>query len=1034
MKILNQLPQEQPASAAEDPKRIGPAELDPVDVAMLRSRLEEELGSEGGADKVWRSLEELSGDPDFDELVQREFPRYAPQDWQDGVSRRGFVQLAGASLGLAGLTACTRQPRERIVPYVEQPENLVPGKPLFYATAMAIAGYGIGVIAESQMGRPTKLGGNPGHPWTEGATGVFIQGETLNLYDPDRAQSLTRGDRILPWDAFSAELTPTLQAIESLGGAGLALMTPAITSPTTKAQIDAVRQRFPEVRWVQYEPVHRDAFYEGSKIAFGEPLEVRYDFTKADIVLSLDSDFLAAGPGALRYARDFSARRRIVEGAEMNRLYVVESTPTETGSAADHRAPGSSAEIADFAKAVAAKLGVPGVVAGEPHGELASWVDAVASDLQAHGGSSVVIAGESAEPGLQALAHAMNGALGNLGETVTGTDPVVAELSMQGEDLAQLVREMRDGKIAALFALDCNPVYDAPADLDFASALERVALKVQVGMYQDETADKCDWQVAKSHALEAWGDVRSMDGTLSIVQPLIEPLYQTRTIDEVLSLVAGRPSSDYDLVRATWQGELGDSFEDAWRKTLHDGFLEGSAEAVKSLIVDDTAVSEESKAIGGHGEGLELQLMPDGGVFDGRFANNGWLMELPRSINKITWDNAAIIAPSTAEEAGFKTNDVVSVSMGDHSIDLPVWVQPGQAAGTVTVHLGFGRERAGRVGNGVGANAYHLRDSKHPWRHHGVELARTGRQRKLATTQTHFNLDQQDEQASRRHLIRHGTLEKYKKDPHFVEHMGHHVPEDSSMFKDWEYTSYKWGMVVDLSSCTGCNACIISCQAENNIPVVGYEQVLNGREMHWLRIDRYYNGDLDNPKIHHQPVSCMQCERAPCELVCPVGATVHDEEGINTMVYNRCIGTRYCSNNCPYKVRRFNFLKYNDTKTPVLKLARNPNVSVRMRGVMEKCTYCIQRINYARIEAKKEDRRIRDGEVRTACEEACPADCVAFGDLNDPESRVSQWRAHDTNYELLHELNVAPRTTYLAKITNPNPALVGDAEQDHGAH
>lgn len=1031
MKILNQLSQDSQKSGADEPRRIGPTDLESVDVGQLRAQLEQIAADRGrDADDMWRSLEELSGDADFQELVDREFPRYAPQEWADGVSRRGFVQLAGASLGLAGLTACTRQPRERIIPYIEQPENMIPGKPLYYATAMAVSGYGVGVIAESQMGRPTKLAGNTGHPWSAGGTGTFVQAETLNLYDPDRLQSITRRGRILPWEAFGSELSPVLQALEALNGAGLALLTPLVTSPTTKAQIDAVRQRFPQVRWVQYEPVDRDAVYEGARIAFGEPLEVRYDLQSADVVLCLDADLLGSGPGALRYARDFATRRKVIESDSMNRLYVVESTPSETGSIADHRAPGSSSEIADFAKALAARLGVAGV-SGEAHGELAGWVDAVAADLQAHRGASLVVAGETTDPALQALAHAMNAALGNLGTTVVASDPVVAELAPQAEGLQELVGAMSSGDVEALFILGCNPVYDAPADLGFAEALENVNLRVSLSFYEDETARECNWRVAQSHPLEAWGDVRSLDGTLSVVQPLIEPLYQSRTANEILAMIAGQPASDYDLVRNTWQSVGGES---VWRKALHDGYLEDSAAPLKNLALDAAGVTSAAAELGGHAEGLELQLLPDSAVYDGRYTNNGWLMELPRPITKITWDNALLIAPATAEEQGFKTNDVVKVTLGDHSINLPVWVQPGQAAGTVTVHLGYGRDDIGRVADGVGANAYLLRESAHPWRAHGVELARTGRERELASTQTHFNLDQQDEQQAKRHLVRHGTLEHYKEDPHFVEHMGHPVPEGRSMFPDWEYDTYKWGMAIDLTSCTGCNACVIACQAENNIPIVGRQQVLNGREMHWLRIDRYYSGSLDNPAVHHQPVACMHCERAPCELVCPVGATVHDEEGLNTMVYNRCIGTRYCSNNCPYKVRRFNFLKYNDTQTPVLKLARNPNVSVRMRGVMEKCTYCIQRINYARIEAKKEDRRIRDGEVRTACQEICPTDAIAFGDLNDPESQIVQWKEQPTNYDLLHDLATAPRTTYLAKIHNPNPALAGEADADHGAH
>ncbi len=1012
------------------------SERKPIAVAEVR----QSLAAKGGPE-YWRTLEELAGREDFQTLIEQEFPRYAPQEWEDGVSRRSFLHLAGASLGLAGLTACTRQPEERIVPYVEQPEHVIPGRPTYFATGMTLGGYGYGLIAESHEGRPTKLAGNPQHPASLGATDLIAQAATLDLYDPDRSQSILSEGRIRPWSEFVTAMAAPLKALEALGGEGLRILTGTQTSPTFGALIAQVEQRFPKAGWVQFESASEDSIEDAAQMAFGESVATRFDLSKADVVVALDSDFLCTGPGHLRYARDFAAGRSVRGGKNtMNRLYALETTPTRTGSMADHRLPARRAELGRFAAALAARLNVTGVrVPSLEDAELSRWLDVVAQDLEQHRGRCLVVAGAHTEPELQALVHAINTALGNVGTTVEHTDPVRLRPANQTKALRRLTEEMQNGDVAAIFILGANPAYSAPGDIDFVAALEKVDLTVHMGSHLDETAALCKWHVPQAHFLEGWGDARSHDGTITAIQPLIEPLYEGKTDLQMLSVLAGRDSSDYDLVRSHWQSLSGEGFERVWRHVLHDGYLAGSARTPREVNVDWNAIGRAANALASASaatgtETVEVSFRPDTNLYDGRFANNGWLQEVPRPLTQITWDNAALMAPATAEALGFGNFDVVRLEADGRSIDLPLLVNPGQAPGTVTVHLGYGRTKAGRVGTGVGVNANALRSADSPWERAGVTVMRTGLTHKLATTQEHFQLDVQSEQAEKRHLVKHATLAYYKEHPDFVDHMGHTVSPDKTMFPDWEYEGYAWGMAIDLSACTACHACVVACQAENNIPVVGREQVINGREMHWIRIDRYYQGSFDNPTVHHQPMACQHCEKAPCEIVCPVAATVHGPEGLNEMVYNRCVGTRYCSNNCPYKVRRFNFLRYNDYSTPVLKLSRNPNVSVRMRGVMEKCTYCVQRINAARQDAKVERRKIADGEIKTACQEVCPSQAIAFGDTNDPGSEVSKWKQESLDYNQLDELSTAPRTTYLAKLRNPNPALFDEHGSPDDAH
>ena len=1021
-----------------------------IDIQSLRTKLEGSRGRE-----YWRSLEAVSETPEFKDFLHREFPQNA-SEWLDPVGRRGFLKLMGASLTLAGVTACTRQPEEAILPYVRQPEEIVPGKPLFYATAMPFAGAGMGLLVESHEGRPTKIEGNPDHPTSRGATDLFAQAAILNLYDPDRSQTITHLGEIRTFDAFVASLKEVVSAQQGSKGVGLRILSETVTSPTLNAQIDELLGRLPQAKWVQWEPFGRHNAREGSRLAFGEYVDTQYAIEKADVVLSLDSDFLCTGGSGLKHARAFASRRR-VEGnkAEFIRLYAVESSPTNTGSKADHRLPLRPSEIENLARAIAAQVGVGAAGEVTVPESARNWVAALVKDLQGARGRSLVIAGDTQPPAVHALAHAMNEVLENVGATVTYTQTAEARPSNQLEGLKELVGEMNAGTVSFLLVLGGNPVYTAPADLRFADALQKVALRAHVGLHHDETAALCHWHVPEAHFLESWSDVRASDGTVSIVQPLIAPLYGGRSFHEVVAALSeAGPRPAYELVRAFWNGEgvapsqpvavpapagraaavpqggqapaTTSTFDRDWKRWLHDGVMPNTAFAPKTVSVQATGIPAATSPAAG---GIDVVFLPDPSVYDGRFANNAWLQELPKWLTKLTWDNAALIGPATAERLELVSGDIVELKQGDRSLRIPVWIAPGHAPDTLTLHCGYGRERAGRVGNGTGFNVNPLRTTAALHILGGVEVdTSSGDTYELASTQDHWSLEG-------RNIVRVGTKEQFESDPEFAKKMEHLPLSGVTMLKqEYRYDGYAWGMAIDQNVCTGCNSCVVACQAENNVPVVGKAQVLNGREMHWLRLDRYYTGDLDNPDTYHQPMPCQQCESAPCEVVCPVSATVHSDEGLNDMVYNRCVGTRYCSNNCPYKVRRFNFLLYSDWNTQSLWPLRNPDVTVRSRGVMEKCTYCVQRINHARVAAKLEDRQIQDGEVLTACQSACPTEAIVFGNINDPNSRVSQLKQSPLNYALLAELNTRPRTTYLAVVRNPNteleptPAAAGHGE------
>ena len=982
------------------------------DLAAIRSRLASENGP-----RFWRSLEELADSAIFTEYLRHEYPRQASA-LAEAPDRRQFLRLMAASLALAGIPACSSAPPEKIVPYVIQPENLVPGKPQYFATAMPHTGYGIGLIATSTMGRPTKIDGNPDHPASLGATDIFAQASVLDLYDPDRSKAVTRDGRVSTFDAFLRALSAELESARTNDGAKIRILTETVTSPVLASQIRTVLQKFPKAQWISYEPVSDDNLRAGSQLAFGGYFDTQYRFDKADVILSLDSDFLSTGPARIRITREFSQRRSVTADTSMNRLYVAEPAMTITGAMADHRFPMRRSDIGNIARAVAQRCGVQGIAM--PVGAW-PWLEAVVADLKRHAGTSLVIAGPSQSPDVHALIHSVNHQLNNTGVTVLQTDPVEENPGDQRASLQSLCEQMRSGSVDVLLILGGNPVYTAPADFDFASGMDKVRFRMHLGLYDDETSQRCHWHIPEAHYLESWGDVRAYDGTASIIQPLINPLYGGKSAAELVSAALGNTlQSGYDITREYWRLQTGDSrFETIWRQAVQKGVVPDTTFQMRTpKLLSNVQIGNPSPP----SNEMENVFCPDPTVFDGRFANNGWLQELPKPLSRLTWDNAAGISPRTAESHHLGNGDVIEIDSGGRKLEVPIWISPGHADDSVTLYLGYGRRRAGRVGNDLGTNAFSMRTSNALWVA-TASLRKTGRRLSLASTQLHQSMEDRDN-------VRTATVAAYSRDSKTVSEKRPAVSKDLSLYPKRGAGDYAWGMSIDLNTCVGCNACVVACQAENNIPIVGKSEVLRGREMHWLRIDTYFRGEPDGPEAFFQPVPCMHCENAPCELVCPVAATTHSSEGLNEMTYNRCVGTRYCSNNCPYKVRRFNFFQYSSYGESTLELLANPEVSVRSRGVMEKCTYCVQRINAAHIEAEKQDRPIRDGEVKTACQVACPANAIVFGDVQNPGSDVARLKAEARNYGLLEELNTRPRTTYLARLSNRNPEI--PAEGHHG--
>lgn len=1017
------------------------------DAVSVRSRaennypaLEDKLSSVNtkNGKEYWRSLEELADTPEFEDYLHREFPEQA-SEWYDPVSRRNFMKVMGASFALMGLNACTRQPREEIVPYVQQPESIVPGRPLYYATAMPMNGVGLGLLVRSNEGRPTKIEGNPMHPTSMGGTDVYSQASILGLYDPDRSRTVTQLGDIRSWSGFVADFRGHLGQQDAKQGAGLRILTENITSPTLANQIMQILAKYPKAKWHQYEPAFKSGAVVGAQQAAGNGNAI-YNFEKAERILSIDADFLSGGAAGVRHSRDFAKSRKVEETQnKMSRLYAIESTPTNTGAGSDHRLPVKPSEIDNITRAIAQGLGVANANAGQLKADHAKFVAAAVKDLQEHAGRSIIVAGDYQPWHIHAMVHAMNQALGNIGATITMGQQLYAYPVDNNASLADLVNDLNSDAVDMLLIVGANPVYSAPVDLNFKEALKKAKWRAHHGLYRDETAEYCQWHVPATHYLEQWGDIKAHDGSVSIIQPLIAPLYNNKSEYEFFAAFAENPSeTGYNIVRGYWQSKIGGNFEQSWKRAVHDGVLH---DAPATLVTAATGgVTMQYPAPQAAGEGIELLFRPDPTVYDGRYANNGWLQELPKPLTKLTWDNAALMSPATAKRLGIVNtmgakggdylSDIVEITYQDRKLKAPVWIMPGQPDDVVTLHMGYGRHRAGRVAEGAGFNANVLRTIASPFFGVGAQIRKTGDTVALAVTQTHSNMEGRD-------IVRSATLADYIKNPKVHSQGVHEFSKEISLYPEFNYDNgFKWGMSIDLNSCTGCSACVVACVSENNIPVVGREQIQRSREMHWLRIDRYFSGEVENPETVFQPLLCQQCEKAPCEVVCPVGATVHSAEGLNDMVYNRCIGTRYCSHNCPYKVRRFNFLLFQDFTTPELKMTRNPEVTVRSRGVMEKCTYCVQRIQSGKFEAEKENRRVRDGEIQTACQSACPADAIVFGDLNDPSSRVSKLKQDPRNYTLLAELNTQPRTTYLAALKNVNPELaVAPAHAEaHGGH
>ncbi len=1054
----------------------------------------------------WRSLEEYAQAPEVKELLEQEFSGYDPEDVLK-VSRRKFVQLMAASMSLAGLTlaGCRRWPEEQLAPFASRPAGQTPGVPTYFASIAEQGGVARGVLVTSFDGRPIKIEGNPLHPGSLGATDTYTQADILQMYDPYRLRQITKGkgdgDGSKPtWDDYLAYAQSKGGELRDNPGAYAVLSEPC-SSESLKRLKSGLLSAFPGVKWYEYQPINRDNEIKGSILAFGKPVRPQYHLDKAEVVVSFDSDLLGDHPNQVRHGKDWAKGRKSADEGKMSRLYIAESTMSITGSVADNRQPVRSAKIGSFAQGVAQLLELmPGNASLNGESE---FVAAVVKDLKAHRGSSLVVAGANQPPQVHAICWAINRELGNIGKTVDVTDEPVATGGSGGgcfQDIAELSNAIESGTVKHLLILGGNPAYDAPVDLDFEAKLGKLDSSIHLTEYRNETSRACDWQLPKAHYLECWGDGRAWDGTLSIQQPLIMPIArkgaESKSAAEFLAFMLGETATDgYTIVRQTFAQHLPSAdFESAWRTALHKGVVEGSA------FVPVTDRPKQSSTLEApplaETEGMELTFITDPSVYDGRYADNGWLQETPGPMTKMTWDNAALINIADAKEAKVKNGDVISITVEGKSLEIAAYLMPGQARGSIALPLGYGREAAGPVGTGVGFNTYKLRTSLRPGITRGASIAKVkGKKHKLALTQNHHLIDpigtsfvekRVGYKGQSGKIIKEGNFEDYKHDPkHALAAPGDHGDVISLQLWDSPYEAeqahpdapkafnkpHAWGMTIDMNACIGCNACVVACQAENNIPVVGKDMVLMSREMNWLRIDRYFKNDrkadpdAERPEVVYQPMMCQQCENAPCEQVCPVAATVHDTEGLNVMVYNRCIGTRYCSNNCPYKVRRFNYFDYH-SKDPrgsakpwllipdmeqeakidkIKRMVHNPDVTVRMRGVMEKCTYCIQRIKRETIDAKNKWARgergeltVDDGSIVTACQQSCPTEAIVFGDLNDADSAVTKSQQNPRAYMVLEELNVRARTKYLAKLRNPNPALAkakpgGEHDHDHEA-
>ena len=956
--------------------------------------------------------------------VNLEFPPGAadPPEW---VSRRDFLTLLGAGAAMAA-GACMRRPDKPILPYVEAPADVVPGMPLYYATAMPLDGYATGVLVRSNTGRPTKIEGNPDHPASLGASGALEQASLLELYDPHRAEAMRVGRRRATWDAFAAAFAPAaLSRRVGARGAGLRVLMPPTTSPLTASLLGRLGEAYPDARTHFFAPLASPARIAAARTSLGAALVPQYDFRAADVVVALDADILATGPFHLRYAREWADRRRASPSAQ---LHVAEPTPSPTGTLAARRLGATWSAVAAIATALVDAVhrdarstgrvsGTTDASGGALTPDARAWVAAVAADLAAHAGHSIVVCGERQPSDVHVLTNALNDALGNVGTTVWYTPPAVLNDGGPDHDLSALATELRTGGVDTLVILDGNPCYGAPSDIELSRVVGAVHNTVYLGAYDDETARVSTWHLPAAHYLESWGDARAYDGTTSVIQPLIAPLHGGRTADEVLAVLAGQPNnSTHDLLRDAWnsaRGQGAPTTESDWSEALRRGVVAGSAFARATPAVRGDAVAQARATVAARGvarEQIEIGFVPSHAVHDGRFADNGWLQELPDPVTKLTWGNAALMAPAMASRLGVATNDVVKLQVGDRALDTPVLVVPGHADGAVALAMGYGRQGGEAVARGVGVNANALRTSQAPHVAPSAAVSRTGRSHELALAQTHWAIEGrgssivgEDGEAQRSTA---SSVQPRKRRPLTL-----YEPKPPS--RDG-FGADQWAMVIDLDVCTGCSACVVACQAENNIPVVGKDGVMKSREMHWLRIDRYIDGPPDDPRFETQPMLCQHCEKAPCEYVCPVNATVHSEDGLNEMVYNRCVGTRFCSNNCPYKVRRFNWFDYNGEIAETERMAKNPEVTIRARGVMEKCTFCVQRIRDAQM-ASRLAGDPATGPVVTACQQSCPTQAIVFGSLTDPESEVSRQFGDPRSFSALDELGTVPRVRYLAR-------------------
>lgn len=1013
--------------------------------------------------KYWRSLGQLSDTPEFRGWLEREFPQGAAEFQGGDVSRRNFLQLMGASAALAGLSlgAC-RRPEKHLVPFSKGVEWSIPGKALFYATSMPARSGAAPLVILTVDGRPVKVEGNPSHPAVEGRSDTWSQSSILDLYDPDRSRFFLEAGKESDEAHFQKALD---QVLEKAGdGTGLAFVLDRALSPTRERLREEILKKYPKAQWCVYEPAELDLARDAAGTAFGAGLVARPQLEKADIILALDSDFLSATHSTVQAIRQFMSRRN-VQGPDsnMNRLYSVEHRYTVTGGMADHRLRVPASQIGAFAVALAEQVatltgnaelkGLVEAAGGATTKFTERWIEEAAADLVQAKGRSLVLVGDHQPVAVQLLGYAINAALGNIGATITGRRTE----EKPGVTLAALAAAIREKQIQTLFIVGANPVYTAPVDLDWKNLQKTVPTVIRLGLYEDETSELANWHVPLAHYLEYWGDGLASDGSYTAVQPMVLPLYGGWSELDLLARVAGQPKpTGSELVQDTYLqrvGGEGAKLTATWNQFLLQGFAADSASKPEALSFNGgaarEAISKAPKPPAPAADTFEVVLVPDSKVDDGRFTNNGWLQELPDPVSKLTWDNAAWISPASAKKLGVKDGDIIAIDVNGRQLSVPVVQVPGTADNSLTIALGYGRWKIGRVGRDTGVNAYTLMTTENPYFSVGATVKRTGKKYPLAITQEHGTLEGRGADLTRQANLTDWQANANNGDYFTKMGMDGHRPENISLYTNPPLDDvHQWGMTVDLNSCLGCSACMVACQAENNVPIVGKEQVITGREMHWLRSDRYFASDdagVEDPEMIMEPMLCQHCENAPCETVCPVNATVHSEDGLNVMAYNRCIGTRYCANNCPYKVRRFNFFDYhqrpldklytwnmiNEKGTPdTLKMRNNPNVTVRMRGVMEKCTFCVQRIQEAKIAAKVRAKDSADVMIPTdaftaACAQACPTDAIVFGNIQDPESKVSKVRKSQRAYRLLEYLNTQPRVSYLARIRNPNLKMPG---------